>query len=316
MKKILIITGDPNSINSEIIFKTWKKMEKSLRKRIFFISNFELIKKQFKILKYKVNVKEVSSLEDVDDKFKILNVNLKFNNPFNVLTKNSSKYLLDSFDLAHKIALSNKISGIINCPIDKKLLNKKNYGVTELLASKCKINDNSEVMLIRNKKLSVSPITTHIDIKNVSRNLNTNLIVKKVQTIHSWYLKKNKKKVKIAILGLNPHNGEFKNKSEENQTILPAILKLKKNGINIKGPFVADTIFIRDFKNFDVIVGMYHDQVLAPFKSIFKFDAINITLGLKYIRVSPDHGVAIDLVKKDKANSKSFYECINFIKNF
>ena len=196
MKKILIITGDPNSINSEIIFKTWKKMEKSLRKRIFFISNFELIKKQFEILKYKVNVKKVYSLEDVDDKFKILNVNLKFNNPFNVLTKNSSKYLLDSFDLAHKIALSNKISGIINCPIDKKLLNKKNYGVTELLASKCKINDNSEVMLIRNKKLSVSPITTHIDIKNVSRNLNTNLIVKKVQTIHSWYLKKNKKKVK------------------------------------------------------------------------------------------------------------------------
>ncbi len=316
MKKILIITGDPNSINSEIIFKTWKKMEKSLRKRIFFISNFELIKKQFKILKYKVNVKEVSSLEDTDDKFKILNINLKFNNPFNVLTKNSSKYLLDSFDLAHKIALSNKISGIINCPIDKKLLNKKNYGVTELLASKCKINDNSEVMLIRNKKLSVSPITTHIDIKNVSRNLNTNLIVKKVQTIHSWYLKKNKKKVKIAVLGLNPHNGEFKKKSEENKTILPAILKLKKNGINIKGPFVADTIFIKDFKNFDVIVGMYHDQVLAPFKSIFKFDAINITLGLKYIRVSPDHGVAIDLVKKDKANSKSFYECINFIKNY
>ncbi len=316
MKKILIITGDPNSINSEIIFKAWKKISKSLRKRIFFISNIELIKKQFKILKYKVDIKKVSSLKEASDKFKILNVNLKFNNPFNVSTKNSSKYLLASFDLAHRIALSNKVSGIINCPIDKKLLNKKNYGVTELLASKCKINNNSEVMLIRNKKLSVSPITTHIDIKNVSKNINTNLIVKKVQTIHSWYLKKNKKKVKIAILGLNPHNGELKKGSEENETILPAILKLKKIGINIKGPFVADTIFIKDFKNFDVIVGMYHDQVLAPFKSIFKFDAINITLGLKYIRVSPDHGVAIDLVKKGKANSKSFYECINFIKNF
>ena len=71
--------------------------------------------------------------------------------------------------MAHKIALSNKIAGIINCPINKELLNKKNYGITELLASKCKVKNNSEVMLIKNKKLSVSPITTHIDIKDVSK---------------------------------------------------------------------------------------------------------------------------------------------------
>ena len=84
----------------------------------------------------------------------------------------------------------------------------------------------------------------------------------------------------------------------------------------MKGPLVADTIFIKDFKDYDVIVGMYHDQVLAPFKTIFKFDAINITLGLKYLRVSPDHGTAKNIILKNKANPKSLIECINFINKF
>ena len=84
---------------------------------------------------------------------------------------------------------------------------------------------------------------------------------------------------------------------EEEKTILPAIIKLKNN--NISGPYSSDTIFIKDnLKNFDVIVGMYHDQVLAPFKALFGFDAVNITLGLPYIRMSPDHGVAKDKIKK------------------
>ena len=315
MKKILIITGDPNSINSEIIFKVWKKMKNQLKKRVFFISNYNLIREQFKSLKYKVNTTKVSNIEVSNNKFKILNINLKFKKPFKVGKKNSSKYVLDSFNMAHKIATSSKIAGIVNCPVSKELLNKKNYGITELLASKCKIKNNSEVMLIKSKKLSVSPITTHIDIKDVPKNIKKNLIIKKIQTINSWFLKKNKRKAKIGILGLNPHNGELRENCEEKKIIIPAIKKLRKMSINIKGPFVADTIFIGDFKNFDVIVGMYHDQVLAPLKAMYKFDAINVTLGLKYNRVSPDHGIASNLIKKGKANEKSLNECINFLKN-
>ena len=75
----------------------------------------------------------------------------------------------------------------------------------------------------------------------------------------------------------------------------------------------ADTIFINDYKNYDIIVGMYHDQVLAPFKSLFKFDAINITVGLKYIRVSPDHGVALDKILLKKSNPESLLKCFDFI---
>ena len=108
----------------------------------------------------------------------------------------------------------------------------------------------------------------------------------------------------------------MRDESEEKKIILPTVLKLKKKGINLNGPLVADTVFIKEYKRYDVIVGMYHDQVLAPFKSIFKFNAINLTLGLKYLRLSPDHGVAKSLIKKNKADPSSLIECIQFLNKF
>ena len=124
------------------------------------------------------------------------------------------------------------------------------------------------------------------------------------------------RKPKIGVLGLNPHNAEFRENSEEKRVILPSILKLKKRGIKVDGPLVSDTVFINEYKNYDIIVGMYHDQVLSPFKTIYKFDAINITIGLKYLRVSPDHGIAKNLVGKNKANVISFLKSIEFIEKF
>ncbi len=312
MKKILIVTGDPNSINSEIIIKVWKKLKKSMRRKTYFISNYNLLKDQLKILNFSGKITKKINLKENDLTMKVLNVDLSYNDPFNVPVKNSSKYILKSLKLAHKLALTNDVVGIINCPIDKKLLNKKNYGVTEFLASMCNIKDKSEVMLVGNKKLLVCPITTHVDIKNISKKLSTNLIIKKSLKIDKWFKKKYKKKAKIAILGLNPHNAEFKKNSEEERIIKPAIKNLRKLKLNIDGPLVADTIFIDAFKNYNIIIGMYHDQVLAPFKSIFKFNAINITVGLKYSRVSPDHGVAVNLIKKNKANEESLMKCIDY----
>ena len=101
--------------------------------------------------------------------------------------------------------------------------------------------------------------------------------------------------------------------SEEIKIILPSIRKLKKKSIYVDGPLSADTLFINDFKYYDVIVGMYHDQILTPFKTLYKFDAINITLGLNYPRVSPDHGTAKELIGKNRANEVSLINCLNFI---
>ena len=317
-KKIILVFGDPNSINSEIIFKTWKKISTSLKKNIYIIGNFELIERQFKKLNYSLNCVLVKNIYEKQNNknLKIININLNFSNPFLIKKKESSQFIKKSLTLAHKLALDKNVIGIINCAIDKQLLSKKNIGVTEFLANKCKLRKNYEVMMIYNKKMSVVPITTHINIKKVSSNISKSIIVNKIKMIKFWFNKNLKKNPKIAVLGLNPHNGEMRHNSEETKIIIPAIQKLRKLSVNVDGPLVADTIFVNNFKNYDVVVGMYHDQVLAPFKTLFKFDAINITLGLKYLRMSPDHGTAINLIGKNKADFSSLLACINFIKKF
>lgn len=316
--KIIILSGDPKSINAELIYKSWKKLNNSLKKRIFIISNYDLLKKQFKQLKYSTKIIKVNNTKTNLNRtdLKILNIKLNFKKAFDISTTERSKFVEKSLNIAHKLGLKKDISGVINCSIDKKLLNKKRIGVTEYLAKKCNLNNNSEVMIIRNDKLSVCPLTTHVDIKQVSRKINIPLILKKVNTINLWFKKSFKKKPKIGILGLNPHNAELRKNSEEVKYIIPAIIKLKKIGVNISGPFIADTIFIKNYKNFDIIIGMYHDQILTPFKTLFGFNAINLTLGLKYLRVSPDHGVAVDLIGKNKSDTTSLLNCIKFVNKF
>ena len=234
--KIVIIAGDPNSINSEIISKVWKKINPSVKKKLYLIANFNLINKQFKKIKSKTSIIKVRKINEnsITRKLKIIDIPLNFENPFKVSLRNSTKYIIECFNLAHKLAQNNEVKGLINCPINKKLLHKsKKIGVTEFLASRCKINNGSEVMLIHNKKLSVVPLTTHIHIKNVSKKININLIIKKMTTLQKKFKKLFNKKPRIGILGLNPHNAELANNSEEMKIINPAISKLKKKGFYV-----------------------------------------------------------------------------------
>ncbi len=282
------------------------------------IANYSLFQNQLKKLKYHLNLIKVKNIDEnvIGDGLKVIDIGFKFKNSFNLHRYTASRFIKKSFFLAHKLAQRKDVSGIINCAVDKKLLNKKNVGITEILATLNKVKNKREVMLIYNKKLSVCPITTHLDLKRVPKSITKNLIFYKIITIKDWFFKRFNKKPNICVLGINPHNAEFRNNSEEKKIIIPVIKKLKSKKINIKGPFSADTIFINDYKKYDVIVGMYHDQVLAPFKTLFKFDAINLTLGLKYLRLSPDHGVAKGLIGKNKANPQSLIKCINFLEEF
>jgi len=211
------------------------------------------------------------------------------------------------------LAKSKKILGFINCPISKEFLFKgKNQGITEFLSKKSG-NSGNEVMLIYNKKLSVSPITTHIPLKQVSSKIKKSKIIKKVKVINTFYKKIFNKKPNFAVLGLNPHNFSQSKKSEEKKIIYQAIKNLTKFKIKVSGPVPADSSFVifKKYK-FDVIIGMYHDQVLTPFKALFNYNAINITLGLPYIRISPDHGVAENITGKKIASPRSLIESIKF----
>ena len=116
------------------------------------------------------------------------------------------------------------------------------------------------------------------------------------------------------MTGLNPHCETISKFSEEKNILEPAIKYLKKNQINVFGPFAADTLFIgKNLKNYEVIIGMYHDQVLTPIKTLYEFKAINITLGLPFIRITPDHGPNNQMLGKNLSQPDSFIEAINFI---
>ena len=123
-----------------------------------------------------------------------------------------------------------------------------------------------------------------------------------------------KKKPKIAILGLNPHCETNDKSSEEKNVILPAIRFLKKKQFKVSGPHSADTFFLsKNLSHYDVVIGMYHDQVLTPIKTIFNFNAINITLGLPFIRISPDHGPNSKMLGKNISDPSSFFYAIYFL---
>ena len=169
-------------------------------------------------------------------------------------------------------------------------------------------------MLIYNKELSVCPLTTHLPLKKVPKKISNNLIRNKVKLIDNFYKKYFKHRPKIAITGLNPHCESTDDINEDDKIIKPTTKSLIKSNYRILGPFAADTIFLRkNRKKFNVIIGMYHDQVLTPIKTLFEYDAINITLGLPFIRISPDHGPNESMLGKNKSNPKSLINALTFL---
>ena len=314
-KPIIIVAGEPNSIFFELFFKV---IEKKIKSPIILIASKELILNQAKILKKKISFNLISEPEIIKKKNKLKKINLinvDFNQTqaFNKITSKSNKYISSCFNIAINLLKKNVSDKLINGPISKKnFLNNKFNGITEYLANKTKTKKFA--MIIYNKKLSVCPLTTHLPIKQVTKKINKNEIINKVKLIDYFWKKKFNKKVKIAITGLNPHCESIDSFNEDKEIILPTIQNLKKKNYNIQGPFPADTLFLKNNrKKFDLIIGMYHDQVLTPIKTLFEYDAINITLGLPFIRVSPDHGPNESMLGKNKSNYLSLFNSIKFL---
>jgi len=317
-KPIVIVTGEPNSIFLELFFKIYKKnIKKKLRTPILLITSKDHLLMQMKYFNYnfKINLIKENNLKRIkfnNNKINIIDVKYKFNKVFDKISFKSKLYIKKSFDIGLNIMKKKLAKALINGPISKKyFLDKKYLGITEYLAKKTK---NNTVMLIYNNKFSVCPITTHLPIKNVPANLKKKTIIDSAIKINKFYINFKHKKPIIAILGLNPHCETINKFSEEKKIIIPAIKMLKNSKISVKGPFSADTFFSKEnISKFDVAIGMYHDQVITPMKTIFNFDAINLTLGLPFLRTSPDHGPNEKMIGKNKSNSKSLLYCINFL---
>ena len=314
-KPIIIVAGEPNSIFFELFFKVIKK---KINSPIILIASKKLITKQAKILKKKINFNITNEFEIIKKKNNLKKINLidvdfKQSSGFSKITTKSNHYIANCFDVAIKLLKNNVSNKFINGPISKKTFLKKKFnGITEYLANKT--NTKKFAMIIYNKNLSVCPLTTHLPIKYVSKKIDKSEIINKVKLIDSFWKKKFNKKVKIGATGLNPHCESIDSFNEDKKIILPTIKKLKKLKYNIEGPLPADTIFLKNNrKKFDLIIGMYHDQVLAPIKTLFEYDAINITIGLPFIRVSPDHGPDETMLGKNKSNDLSLLNSIKFL---
>ena len=313
---ILVVHGEPSSIFLEIFFKSLKR--KKFKSPIILISSEEVLKLQMKYFNFKKNIRvlDINDLNKykLDNKsINLIDINYNQKKPFEKISIKSNNFIKQSFIIAFKIIKKYKLKKLINGPIVKKtFLQKKYLGITEFISKSFNIENNA--MLIYNKNLSVCPLTTHLPLKYVTKQITKKNIYRKIKLINDFYKNKFNKKPKIAILGLNPHCESVHKFNEDEKIVTPTVKLLRKQNFKVSGPHPADTIFIKKNRDkFDVILGMYHDQVLTPIKTLFEYDAINITLGLPFIRISPDHGPNEEMIGKNLSNPLSLIQSINFL---
>lgn len=301
MKKKLVFVGDINSINIEIINKSHGKLKNKVE--YILLCNIKDIRKYLRKLGSSLTINEVYN------PFKFKNYNKNFLNCFNIEDISNKKYenLINQINVSNHIAKNSKID-LVTLPINKSLFKKKIEftGMTEYLS---KINQEKTIMIMLGEKFSVIPLTTHINLEDVRKFMNKKFINIKLIEV----LKQIKRKIynlnfkSIKFLCYNPHCSESLTIGKEDKIISDLIADFKK----ISGPYPADSAFINIENNNLLFISMYHDQALIPFK-ILNQKGINLTLGLKYRRLSPAHGTASDIKFKNRANVSSYLTCMEY----
>ena len=299
-KKKYVFIGDTDSINIELIIKSFDNLKNKI-KYILICNKLDLLNNKY-FQKNKLNINEIyDAINFVKYKKNYLNI-------FNVENISKKKYL----NLINQIKIANNLANItgydlVTMPIDKSIFKKKIsfIGMTEYFG---KINKKFTIMLMYGDKFSIIPLTTHINLKKVHLFIKKKNIHHYLQNIFDniqnkfYKLRFNQ----IKFLCYNPHCSEDGTLGTEDILIRKVIKKYKK----IKGIYPADSIF-NNFKKNSLFISTYHDQALIPFK-IFNKKSINITLGLNFRRISPTHGTAKDIKNKYIADNTSYLTCLLF----
>jgi 4-hydroxythreonine-4-phosphate dehydrogenase len=311
LKPIIITEGDPTGISYELLDKSISELKRiSLRHPIILVSSQNQIQSKKKSLykEYNPQKKITNGLFEFNNLVLQSKKKISLGKPSELSGKFAYQSLITAIDLQKKIG-----GNIITLPLSKEWVIRsgiKNFqGHTEVFAEEYKVKT---FMLMYSETLKVIPMTTHIPLKDVSNKLKNFHVEEFVQTLKKL---KEFKNVSLGICGLNPHAGENGKMGNEEQTILlPMIKKIRSHGIKISEPIPADSIFIPEIsKKYTMILACYHDQGLIPFKSMIGKKGINRTLGMDFIRVSPDHGTAFDIAGKNIAANESFLECLKLL---
>ena len=310
-----ISIGDLNGIGIEVILKTFddKRMLEFCTPVLF--GSTKVISHHKKAINSEVNIHGITSISQIThNKVNLLNIwKEEVAIELGQSTKISGEYAAKSLESATNHLKEKKIDVLITAPINKETIQSETFnfpGHTEFLQSKL---DGESLMILMTDELKIGLITGHIPVSKVSETITSDLIKKKVNLMYNSLVKDFAiDKPKIAVLGLNPHNGDKGIiGGEEQEMIIPTIKEIQETGKLVFGPYAADGFFgAESYKQFDGILAMYHDQGLAPFKALSFGKGVNFTAGLSEIRTSPDHGTAFEIAGKGTANEASFKEAL------
>ncbi|OFY85701.1 MAG: 4-hydroxythreonine-4-phosphate dehydrogenase PdxA [Bacteroidetes bacterium RIFCSPLOWO2_12_FULL_35_15] len=313
-----ISQGDINGIGLEVIIKTFLDPQMfDICTPVVFGSNktASFHRKALNIEDFSFNqIKDVSEINH--KRANIINVyEEEVNVELGKQTADGGKYALKSLEAAAYALAQGKIHVLVTAPINKENIQSPDFkfpGHTEYLDEKF-ADGKSSLMFLVSDTLRVAVATGHIPVTQVAQALTSEKIQSKLQALNKSLIQDFEiRKPKIAVLGLNPHagdNGVIGN--EEQNIIIPAINKMKEEGMLVYGPYSADGFFGNGaYKNFDAVLAMYHDQGLIPFKTIAFNSGVNFTAGLPIVRTSPDHGTAYDIAGKNVASEESFRRAI------
>ncbi len=311
IKKIGITLGDPTGISSEVLLKAVPYLPPAI---YILYGSKKILDKTAKLFGLDNPFREINSVEEANRPgFYLINI---YDDDY-ILGQPSKKSALASIQYIERAVddiLEKKLDAITTLPISKEQIMNVGFkfaGHTDYLAYRSK-TDNY-IMMLACDKLKVALATTHIPLKDVPKNITTENLEKKLILLNKEL--KNKFKInhaKIGVLALNPHAGDNgKIGTEEVEVINPTISKLKSEGLNLVGALSPDTAFV-NYENFDCYFAMYHDQGLIPLKLLCFKQAVNITLGLPFIRTSVDHGTGFDIAGKGIAEYNSLLEAIKW----
>ena len=313
--KVGISVGDLNGIGIEVILKSFEDSRMlDFCTPIIFASS-KVVSFHKKTLGLNTSIHGIDSINKVvSQKLNLLNVwkemvDVEMGSP----TEVSGKYALVSLEKATEALRKGEVDVLVTAPIDKNNIQSDTFnfkGHTEFLESKL---DGEALMILCSGALRVGLITGHIPIEKVDQEITAELISKKVNLMYKSLVEDfNISKPKIAVLGLNPHCGDQGViGTKDDEIVRPTLEAFQNKGQLVYGPYAADSFFGNgNHEKFDGVLAMYHDQGLAPFKTIAFGKGVNFTAGLDKIRTSPDHGTAYEIAGKGEAEFSSFKEAI------
>ena len=321
--KIVITAGEPAGIGADICLnlKAINNVE------IYIIADPSLLTSRASALQKKIEFNicdDANHLSENYDKNKlnVIPLNLQCDSIPGELNPVNSQYVIQMLDLACDLCLNKTVDAMVTCPVQKSIINAAGLdftGHTEYLANRSSdTHAIHPVMMLATRSMRVALATTHLPLKDISNAITQDSLTDTLIILND-FLKKQAciKQPTILVCGLNPHAGEDGNLGDEEiTTIIPVIEKLNQQGFNLIGPLPADTLFTKKhLDNADAVLAMYHDQGLPVLKFSGFGKAVNITLGLPFVRTSVDHGTALDLAATGKANASSLMKAIDMAIN-